>query len=269
MKRLLVLMLAVLLIFQAQAFADQDILVSGSQQAYDNIQVLGSNVLYTDDVIWIYYELYNAGKNPIHIDHNHSSVQFFDRNGKMIYEWKGTLLESSVSSKGYNVMSFDPWIVEPGQKFYISDMVWKNVANHPEEKEAYRKILQASSYKLNLTITPSYNPNDLYKNSHPSLPVTWKYSMQNEKSTHWLKMDLKVSNNTSRTAEDVLLVFVIRDSRGNPVAIDTTTEYNVNIPAHGSKQITRDYVFIFEQLDLLLDNGFNITGVDVLAYLCD
>ena len=45
--------------------------------------------------------------------------------------------------------------------------------------------------------------------------------------------------------------------------------FNVNIPAHGSKQITRDYVFIFEQLDLLLDNGFNITGVDVLAYLCD
>ena len=86
MKRFIACLLVLVLLLPAAALADEDLLVSADNQQHDKIKILGRNCYATgegnDQRIWVFYELYNAGGNPIHMSCDDSNIQFLDANGQ-------------------------------------------------------------------------------------------------------------------------------------------------------------------------------------------
>ena len=274
MKRCITLILVITILIPFAAIADQDILVSGSQQAYDNIEVLGSNILHHEaengNRIYIYYILKNTGNRPIAVDNNHCSILFYDNNGRQYYEYKGGYYGTTDPSVNYYYMGFWPYYIEPGQCFYLITTIWGN-SDKPTDKEAYQQICKAANYRLNITLVPWFDPNELYKYTHPNLSVSGKYKLHTEvyssgKNETMMELTMRITNNTSQFVEDAEVVCIIKDDNGNPVAMARKTYYDVNLGTHQSKEITEDYMF-FEELDFLTKYDFDIKNVELVAFV--
>ena len=261
MKRFWMVMIAVLLLIPGLSLADQDILVTGSEQQYDNIRVLSRNCLYYKEgnIIWLYYELYNAGRNNLILDTNHSSVEFLDSRGNVYFDYPGSRFKTTDPSVTYTYLPFYPYYVAPGQKFYLRDMIFYLPNDDPEEAEAFQKILKASDYRLKIKLIQAYDTD------YPiPLPASSTFRMVNV-GYPAIELTMNVTNNTGKMVKDLRVIHIVRDQKGSPVIMESDNVYDVNIPAGSTKKVVFN-TFDFNNLEFLDKYDFQIRDVEVVVY---
>ena len=274
MKRMMIFFLALMLMLPALSFADQDVLVSSGNQQYDNIQVLGRNCYTTkdgdDERIWVFYEMYNGGANPININCGNSGIDFLDAKGNVIYATHDYLLSY-------------PDIVAPGQKFYIIEDLIREY-----NPEAFPAATQAADYRLRLDLSSSYNVNDLYKFTAVNLPITWTYEKKQSgffdklfgsKGDHYYEFTFDITNNTGiditnpgrSQMGNIEIVIILRDQNGAPIFISHEsggfadpgiTELKAGQTKHA--KISQNWNMVF---DFFAQYDFTVTSAELVAYI--
>lgn len=259
MRRFVICVLVLAMVFPVLSFADQDLILSASEQMYDNVKVLGSNCLVGNENIFIYYELQNVGKNQLQFDTDHSCIQFMDARGNVYFEYYGSVYPTTDPTLTYTYLPIFPWNVLPGQKFFIICPVYSGPGCKPTDAEAYQKILKASDYKLNLKLIPGD-----WGRTYANLPVKSKYEIVNV-GYETIRLTLNITNDTGEKIDSVTIVYVIRDRNGKPVLISDEKLYSADIPAYSTKQIVYDTFSPFEY-EFLKQYNFHIDNVEVLVY---
>lgn len=260
MKQFILYVLVLVILFPSLSFADQDLIVSSSEQLYDNVKVLSSNCLVSDTNIFIYFELQNIGKNQLFFDTDHSCVQFLDSRGNIYFEYYGRVYPTTDPSLTYTYLPIFPWVVLPGQKFFVIEDLYYGKSCDPSELEASQEILKASDYNLKLKVIPG----DDWK-TYPNLPVKAKYEEVVKNSYETIRLTLDITNDTENKLDSVDVVFIIRDKNGKPVLISNETVYSVDIPAYSTKHIVYDS-FAFSKYEFLKQYNFIIDNVEVFVY---
>lgn len=249
MKRILICFFAILLLVPALSSADEDILVTGSDQMYDNIEILGRSCLVSveDKEIWVYYELRNAGKNPIHIFDSKTKIQFTDSKGNVCCE--------------LGDCRFTPNHVRPGQVFFLRNTVWGNSEYSFGKPVDYQNILQADDYKLNLELWSWVD----YIDEKYDIPIPCSVDSYDIDGNN-LSYKVSLFNDTGEdlVKTQFIVSCVIRDKKGNPVYCETNYIDNENIAAGETKQFSFSPYTV--AIDFLLRHGFNIPGISCYAY---
>ena len=274
MKRFIACLLVLVLLLPAAALADEDLLVSADNQQHDKIKILGRNCYATgegnDQRIWVFYELYNAGGNPIHMSCDDSNIQFLDANGQEIY-------------RTHDYLPICPSIVEPGERFFVYEQIIRE-----QVPDAFPVTTQAAEYRLDLKLVSEYKTDDLYNRSTISLPVSSTFEKKESnflqklfegKGDHYYEFSFDITNNTGVDITNpgggglgnIGLLVILKDKNGAPIYIGS--EYGgfaepgiLELKAGETKhaKIKADHPEVF---NFFAKYGFTVNDAEIFAYI--
>ena len=274
MKRFIACLLALMLLLPAAVLADEDILVTADEQQHDKIKILGRNCYVTgegnDQRIWVFYELYNAGGNPIHMSCDDSNIQFLDANGQEIY-------------RTHDFLPICPSIVEPGQRFFVYEQLIKE-----QVPDAFPTVTQAAEYRLDIKLSSEYMVDELYNRSNIFLPVSCTFEKKESsflqklfegKGDHYYEFSFDITNNTGTDITNpgggqvgqISILIILRDQNGAPIYIGS--EYGgfaepdiLKLKAGETKhaKIKADHPEVF---NFFAKYGFTVYDAEMVAYI--
>ncbi len=221
MKKLLALACVLALLIPAAAAADQDIIVQGGAQMYDNLRLVSRNCFVVDakehgEWVYVYAELVNMGANRVQVDHDATSFRFYDGAGNLIFETQGWTFAETVVGKDHRDHIFIYDLLQPG---------------HDNTRGAFPGITRAADYSLNLVLRDnSYDKGELdnvqlkASASVEKKESNWFQRTFESKGPHYYDFQVDVTNDSGyaiHSSYGLSALYVLRDENGAPVMIDS------------------------------------------------